>query len=323
MIEASENRQLTRARRPIIAFLSDLGTTDDSVAQCKGLMLSACPDVEIVDICHTMKPFDIEEGARLVVDLPRFFPDGTVFATTTYPRTGTDDRSVALRIRRASKGGAYRQWAGAGSGFDRAEASYIYVAPNNGILTRVIEEHGYSEAYAVTNPEVIPQRPEPTFFSREMVAIPAAHLAHGFPLHEVGPRLDDAQIKRHERNWARQEPDGSLTGVITVIDEPFGNVWTNIPFHRKEIQQSPDAPVQVGLQETLGVEYGATLRITIGNAEHFEFQLKPTFAEFGAEGASGIYINSRGYLSLGRYANDFARTFNIIKGAPIKIVRLA
>ncbi len=83
--------------RPVIAFMSDLGTTDDSVGICKGLMLSVCPNAQIVDICHSMTPFDIQEGARLIVDLPRFFPEGrTVFATTTYPATGTTARSVAL-----------------------------------------------------------------------------------------------------------------------------------------------------------------------------------------------------------------------------------
>src|SRR5580700_11445975 len=322
MTKAPKKRRPTRTGRPIIAFLSDLGTTDDSVAQCKGLMLSICRDVEIIDICHTMKPFDIEEGASLIVDLPRFYPEGTVFATTSYPRTGTDDRSVALRIRHAAMGGARGQWAGSGGGFPRAEGSYIYVAPNNGILTRVIEEHGYLEAYAVTSPKVIPELPEPTFFSREMVAIPAAHLAAGFPLCEVGPALSDAEIKRYKRSWARQEPDRSVVGIITEVDMPYGNVWTNIPFNRKEIHQSPNAPVQVGLKETLGVDYGATLKITVGNAQVFEFELKLTFADFGAEGAPGAYINSRGYLSLAQYVEDFAKTYNIRKGMPVRVVRL-
>jgi adenosyl-fluoride synthase len=321
MTKDPKTRKLTRPGRPIIAFLSDLGTTDDSVAQCKGLMLSICPDVEIIDICHTMKPFDIEEGASLIVDLPRFYPEGTVFATTSYPRTGTDDRSVAIRIRHAAMGGAYNQWAGSGRGFPRADGSYIYVAPNNGILTRVIEEHGYLEAYAVTNPKVIPVRPEPTFFSREMVAIPAAHLAAGFPLNEVGPPLTDAKIKRHKRSYARKERDGSLVGIITEVDMPYGNVWTNIPFKRKKVQQSPNAPVQVGLKETLGVGYGAKLKIIVDNAQTFEFKLRSTFAKFGTEGAAGFYINSRGYLSLAQYVEDFAKTFNIKKGMPVRVIR--
>src|SRR5947209_18391961 len=125
-------------QRPVIAFMSDLGTFDDSVGICKGLMLSICPDAVVVDICHAMTPFDVEEGARLIVDLPRFFPEGTVFATTTYPATGTSARSVALRIARAALGGARGQWAGAGAGIERAEGAYIYIAPNNGLVTSVI-----------------------------------------------------------------------------------------------------------------------------------------------------------------------------------------
>ncbi len=53
--------------RPIIAFMSDLGTVDDSVGICKGLMLSVCPNAVIVDVCHAMTPFDIKQGASSVV----------------------------------------------------------------------------------------------------------------------------------------------------------------------------------------------------------------------------------------------------------------
>lgn len=32
------------SQKPIIAFMSDLGTYDDSVGICKGIMLSICPE---------------------------------------------------------------------------------------------------------------------------------------------------------------------------------------------------------------------------------------------------------------------------------------
>ena len=305
MTDTSNQRQ----GRPIIAFLSDLGIVDDSVAQCKGLMLSICPDVQIVDICHTMSPYDIEDGARLIVDLPRFYPEGTVFATTSYPRTGTTDRSVALRIKRAAVGGAYSQWAGSGKGFPRAEGSYIYVAPNNGILTRVIEDHGYVEAYEVTNPEVIPERPEPTFFSREMVAIPAAHLAAGFPLSEVGRPLKDSEIKRIARTPpVVGESDGSIVGTVTEIDMPYGNIWTNVSFSL--------------LKDKLNADYGTQLRLVVDNVLPFESPLTPTFAEFGPVGAVGTYINSRGYLSLARNAADLAITYNLKRNMPVRVSRV-
>ena len=291
-------------KRPILAFMSDLGITDDSVAQCKGLMLSICPDVTIVDVCHTMTPWDVVEGARYIVDLPRFFPEGTVFATTTYPATGTTARSVALRIKQAARGGARGQWAGSGAGFPRAEGSYIYIAPNNGLLTSVIEEHGYLEAYEVTNTEVIPEQPEPTFYSREMVAIPSAHLAAGFPLEKVGRKLADHEIVRYDRAKPAAQPDGDLLGVITNIDHPFGNVWTNI--HRTDL-------------EKVGIGYGSKLRLVLDDVLPFDLPLSETFADAGPVGTPVAYLSSRGYLALARNAASLAYPYNIKPGLAVRV----
>lgn len=295
-----------RKNRPLIAFMSDLGTADDSVGICKGLMLSICPDVTIIDICHAMSPFDIEQGARLIVDLPRFFPSGTVFATTTYPATGTDTRSIAIRIRGAAKGGAYDQWAGPGSGIDRSNAEYIYVAPNNGLLTTVIERHKYEEARVVTSAEVIPANPEPTFFSREMVAIPSACLAAGYPFEEVGDIIKDEDIERFPPQNAECGPNG-LMGVVTVIDEPYGNIWTNIS--KKDFDDHK-------------ITYATRLKIVIDENLPFELPLTPTFADAGKIGAVSAYINSRGFFSLGRYAANLATRYNIRVGMPVSIRRL-
>lgn len=289
---------------PIIGFMSDLGITDDSVAQCKGLMLSICPGVSIIDVCHTMEPFAIEEGARYIVDLPRFFPEGTVFATTSYPATGTVTRSVALRIKQAAQGGARGQWAGSGAGFERADGSYIYVAPNNGLLTRVIEEHGYIEAYEVSSTKVIPERPEPTFYSREMVAIPAAHLAAGFPLEEVGRPLEDHEIVRFDQQKPATASDGELVGIVSAIDHPFGNIWTNI--HRRDL-------------EALDIGYGTRLKVTLDGVLPFEVPLTETFADAGEIGAVAIYLNSRGYLSLGRNAASLAYPYNLKDGVSVHV----
>ncbi|KLU63204.1 adenosyl-chloride synthase [Peptococcaceae bacterium CEB3] len=292
-------------QRPIIAFMSDLGAFDDSVGICKGLMLSVCPEAQIIDICHSMTPFDVEQGARLIVDLPRFFPEGrTVFATTTYPATGTMARSLALRIKRPAKGGALGQWAGAGFGIERGVGGYIYVAPNNGLLTDVIEEHGYLEAYEITSTNVIPENPEPTFFSREMVALPSAYLAAGYPLSEVGQPLGDSEIVRFKKVLPRKMSESELVGVVAAIDRPFGNVWTNIS--RRDLDK-------------IGVTYGSQLKVVLDNALMFELPLSQTFADAREIGAAVAYINSRGHLSLGRYAANLADRYNINRGMPIRL----
>jgi hypothetical protein len=114
--------------------------------------------------------------------------------------------------------------------------SYIYIAPNNGLVTSVIEEHGYTEAYEVTSTKVIPERPEPAFFSREIVAIPSAHLATGFSLEEVGRPLKDDEIVRFDHPKPARTAGKTLVGVVSAINHPFGNVWTNV--HRRDLDQA-------------------------------------------------------------------------------------
>lgn len=268
-------------RRPIIAFMSDLGIADDSVGMCKGQMLTICPEAQVVDICHTMKPFDIEQGARLIVDLPRFFPEWTTFATTSYPDTGTTMRSVALRVPKGQ----------------------VFVAPNNGLLTSVIDQWGYTEAYEVTSPEVIPSEPEPTFFSREMVAIPSAHVAAGFPISEMGRKLADGDIVRLQPVEPEKRDGASLRGFLTNIDHPFGNVWTNIHY---------------GVLEGMGLGYGTPLRITVDDVLTFDLTLTRTFGDTD-QGAPVAYLSSRGFLALARNRMDLANTYNLHPGMTVTV----
>ncbi len=187
---------------------------------------------------------------------------------------------------------------------ERGEGSYLYVAPNNGLLTKVIEEHGYLEAYEVTSTDVIPENPEPTFFSREMVAIPAAHLAAGYPLSKVGRPLGDSEIVRFKTILPELLSMDDVLGVVTAIDMPYGNVWTNISRHELE---------------RMGIDYGTQLKIVLDNALHFEQPLSMTFANAGEIGAVAVYINSRGYLSLGRYAANMAERYNIHRGMSVRL----
>ena len=48
-----------------IAFMTDFGLLDDSVAICRQVMYSIDLTVRILDITHEVTPFSIIEGARL------------------------------------------------------------------------------------------------------------------------------------------------------------------------------------------------------------------------------------------------------------------
>src|SRR5579864_2420933 len=62
------------ASQPTIVFMTDFGVVDDSVAICKGVMLSIAPDLRIVDLTHQVTPFSILDGARFLFGATPYYP---------------------------------------------------------------------------------------------------------------------------------------------------------------------------------------------------------------------------------------------------------
>lgn len=62
----------------IITLTTDMGLNDHYVASLKGRILSELPDTQIVDISHSVRPFDVIEAAYLVSSCFRDFPKGSV-----------------------------------------------------------------------------------------------------------------------------------------------------------------------------------------------------------------------------------------------------
>src|SRR5690606_29771289 len=108
-----------------------------------------------------------------------------------------------------------------------------------------------------------------------MVAIPAAHIAAGYPLAQVGRKLDDSEIVRFEEPKVKVNADNSLEGVVSAIDHPFGNVWTNI--HREDLNR-------------VGIGYGTKLRVVLDGVLPFDLPLSETFADAGEIGAPVLYL---------------------------------
>ena len=62
----------------IITLTTDMGVRDHYVAAIKGAIFRLTPDARIVDVSHTVKPFDIAEAAYYLASCFEDFPEGTV-----------------------------------------------------------------------------------------------------------------------------------------------------------------------------------------------------------------------------------------------------
>jgi len=72
----------------IITLTTDMGLHDHYVASLKGTILSLAPDARIVDVSHSVKPFNVSEAAFYISCCYRDFPKGTVHII------GVDDEPI-------------------------------------------------------------------------------------------------------------------------------------------------------------------------------------------------------------------------------------
>jgi len=78
----------------IVSLTTDFGNSDYYVASLKACMLSKVNDLNLVDICHNISPYDIVQGAFFVSNTFRDFPEKTIhiaavqnFASILHPIT--------------------------------------------------------------------------------------------------------------------------------------------------------------------------------------------------------------------------------------------
>ena len=63
---------------PIVTLTSDFGLSSHYSAILKGALLQRVPDVQVVDISHKIRKFDVVEAAFVLRSVYREFPEGTI-----------------------------------------------------------------------------------------------------------------------------------------------------------------------------------------------------------------------------------------------------
>jgi S-adenosylmethionine hydrolase len=189
---------------PTVAFLSDFGTVDDSVAVCKGEMIRVAPQVRIIDITHQVTPYAVDEAARFLAGSIPDFPAGTVFVCVVDPGVGSDRKPIAVRT----------------------VSGHFYVGPDNGLITLVDD---LAETREITNTDWMHAgRRSSTFHGRDIFSPVGAHLARGDNFADVGPVVPIDKLVRLNLVSAAVDAAG-LTGDVVGLDGPYGNLVTNVP----------------------------------------------------------------------------------------------
>lgn len=187
----------------IAALLTDFGTVDSYVGALKAVMLGIEPALQIVDISHAIQPQNIRQAAIALLTSYRYFPKSAVFCAVVDPGVGSARQPIAVRC-----------------------AGYFFVAPDNGLLSYVLQDlAGSYQAVALENEQYQLPAVSHTFHGRDIFAPAAAHVARDpASLLRMGPKLDKiATMPPPRLSFAGCD----LIGEVTRVDH-FGNIITSI-----------------------------------------------------------------------------------------------
>jgi S-adenosylmethionine hydrolase len=256
--------------RPTIVFMTDFGTANDAVAICRAVIWGIAPDVRLTDITHQVTPFSIEEGSRFLVGVTPYYPENTVFLIVVDPGVGTSRKAIIAK----SKKGQY------------------FVAPDNGVLTPVLDRDGFDSAREITNQNwMIQAAVSSTFHGRDIFSPAAAHLAAGWDYNLVGPVVP--QLVRLTAKSAVVSDKG-ITGDLIGLDDPFGSVITDITrddFTKLGYVVGDKVPVEIN-KKAVTLPYGKTfMDVPVGD--------------------SLLYIDSRGRVGIAINQGNYSKKFNV------------
>ncbi len=207
---------------PPITLLTDFGTEDAYVAVMKGVILTRDPKAIVIDITHAIEPQNIRHGAFILGSAYHYFPKNSIHVAVVDPGVGSERRGIILKAPGA-----------------------LFVAPDNGILTYVIDQLALNdellpdtgidatmirlkrgiEAVSITDPRFWRTPVSPTFHGRDIFAPVAAGLSLGVSPYEFGEKTDVLTVLPISRPQLLGPHE--LLGHVMHIDH-FGNLVTDI-----------------------------------------------------------------------------------------------
>ena len=179
----------------LVTLTSDLGTRDFYLAALKGAIISHCGQIPMIDVSHSVKPYDIKEAAFLIGNGYKYFPKGSIHLIHVNSNEGKGKLVVAL--------------------FE----GHYFITFDNGIISLLFENR-QAEVYHV-NEELL----ESTSLLYEDAIAKIIELL----LKEYRPS-DFGELTTNTRNYRLLQAitsSGFIKGTVIYIDH-FGNAVVNV-----------------------------------------------------------------------------------------------
>lgn len=189
----------------IIALLTDFGDKDGFTGTVKGVIYTIAPEVKVVDITHHVNPQDINAASWILASSYKYFPAGTIFVCVVDPGVGSSRKQILVKIH-----------------------DYYFIGPDNGFLTRIINDIDPQLVISLDNPEYWLNNVKQTFHGRDIFGPVAAYLAKSNKdINTFGTQIPSETLIRLQLHKPYKDSK-KIYGSVVYVDH-FGNLVTDIP----------------------------------------------------------------------------------------------
>lgn len=183
----------------IITLTTDFGHKDHFVGAIKGTIFKELSEAKIVDISHSIAPFNIQECAYILKNSYKAFPEGTIHIVGVDSEPTIENKHIAVLV----------------------DGQY-FISANNGVISLITSEIKPSKVVEIQ----IPNPVQGSFPVLDVFVQVACHIARGGKLEVVGKEFTD--LRELKEFSPRVTNEGrSIVGSVIYIDN-YGNVISNI-----------------------------------------------------------------------------------------------
>ena len=183
----------------IITLTTDFGEKDHFAGAIKGAIYSELPDVRIVDVSHSVSPFNIPEAAYIIQNAYSSFPKGTIHIIGIDSEINEENKHIAIKL-----------------------DDHYFICANNGIMSMVCADIAPEKIVEINIHEKI----ETSFPVLDVFVKVACHIARGGTLEVIGKLIDSIKPIKNIIPFVNAEKN-QIIGNVIYIDN-YGNVVTNI-----------------------------------------------------------------------------------------------
>ncbi len=260
----------------MITFTTDFGLTEHYVGVMKGVVYSINPAAHIVDITNAIQSFDILDGAIAIAQAYSYFPKDTIHVVVVDPGVGGQRRPILVNA-----------------------GQYVFVAPDNGVLSLVYEREERISVRHITAEHYFRQPVSNTFHGRDVFAPVAAYLSKGVDAVKFGEEITD--YTRFAAPRPKATGPNTWKAVVLKTDK-FGNLITNVT--PADIPQIFDGS-------------SPAFKITAGKAE-----VTKLYTSYSAGQAGELFaiLGSTGFLEISTNKGPAARVAGADRGSEVTVV---